>query len=140
MYGPSRARMTKYKNSKFRSERANERYGEQLAELQSLSTAITSLQRKQQYYASLLALTEETLGDPTVNVQPNIVTKTGPITDELRKMRTLLAKVTEHLNNANVRLKPADTDPEEDEEMDLEKWDQLTQILDQVNRDGVLDS
>ena len=117
----------------------NERYGEQLAELQSLSAAIASLQRKQQYYLSLLSLAEETLGNPTVNVQPNIVTKTGPIADELRKMRTLLAKVTDHLGNANVRLKPANI-PEENEEIDPEKWDQLSQILDQVNRDGVLDS
>jgi hypothetical protein len=132
--------MMKNKNCSLSFNCVNQRYGEQLAELQSLSTAITSLQRKQQYYTSLLSLTEETLGDPTVNVQPNIVTKTGPITDELRKMRTLLAKVTDHLNNANVRLRPADADPEEDEEIDLEKWDQLTQILDKVNRDGVLDS
>jgi hypothetical protein len=132
--------MMKNKNCNLLSNCVNRRYGEQLAELQSLSTAIASLQRKQQYYTSLLSLTEETLGDPTVNVQPNIVTKTGPITDELRKMRTLLAKVTDHLKNANVRLRPADADPEEDEEIDLEKWDQLTQILDQVNRDGVLDS
>jgi hypothetical protein len=131
--------MMKNKNCSLSFNCVNQRYGEQLAELQSLSTAITSLQRKQQYYTSLLSLTEETLGDPTVNVQPNIVTKTGPITDELRKMRTLLAKVTDHLNNANVRLRPADADPEEDEEIDLEKWDQLTQILDKVNRDGMLD-
>jgi len=116
------------------------RYGEQLAELQSLSTAITSLQKKQQYYASLLALAEETLGDPTVNVQPNIVTKTGPIADELRKMRTLLARVTNHLNNTNIHLKPTDQGLEEEEEMDREKWDQLTQIIEQVDRDGVLDS
>lgn len=55
-------------------------------------------------------------------------------------MRTLLARVTNHLNNANIRLNPADPDLEEDEEMDLEKWDQLTHILNQVNHDGVLDS
>src|SRR5277367_4950087 len=122
MYGPSRARMTKYKNSKFRSERANERYGEQLAELQSLSTAITSLQRKQQYYTSLLSLTEETLGDPTVDVQPNIVTKTGPVADELRKMRTLLAKVTNHISSGTIRLRPDDQQPDS-QEMNIEKWD-----------------
>jgi hypothetical protein len=96
---------------------------------------MTSLKRKQAYYDSILSLAEETLAEPTVNVQPNIVTKTGPIVDELRKMRTLLAKVTNHLNSSNVRLTPATTEPEE---MDIEKWDELSRILDQVNRDGTI--
>ena len=116
----------------------NERYEEQLAELQSLSTVITSLQRKQKYYESLLSLTEETLGDPTVDVQPNVVTKTGPIADELRKMRTLLAKVTDHLNSGTVRLKPEGPSPDESDEMDVEKWDELSRILEQADRDGTL--
>lgn len=114
------------------------RYEEQLAELQSLSTAITSLRRKQKYYESLLSLTEETLGDPTVDVQPNIVTKQGPVADELRKMRTLLAKVTNHINSGTIRLKPDDQQPDS-QEMDIEKWDELSRILEQVNRDGILD-
>lgn len=105
--------------------------------MQSLSTAITSLQRKQKHYEYLLSLTQETLGDPTVDVQPNIVTKTGPISDELRKMRTLLAKVTNRLNSGTIRLKP-DQDQGETQEMDLEKWDELSRILAQVNRDGTL--
>lgn len=117
----------------------HDRYEEQLAELQSLSTAITSLQRKQKYYESLLSLTQDTLGNPTTDVQPNIVTKTGPITAELRKMRTLLAKVTNHLNNGTIRLKPEDKDPNESQEMDIEKWDELSKVLEQVNREGVLD-
>jgi hypothetical protein len=76
------------------------------------------------------------LADPTVNVQPNIVTKTGPIADELRKMRTLLAKVTDHLNSGNVPLTGAETPEAQD--MDIEKWDGLSRILDQVNRDGTV--
>lgn len=83
-----------------------------------------------------MALTKETLGDPSVNVQPNVVTKTGPIADELRKMRTLLAKLTEHLNNGNLILKPRD---EFDENVDPPKWDELSRVLDIVNRDGVVD-
>jgi hypothetical protein len=107
--------------------------------LQSLSTAITSLQRKQKYYESLLSLSQETLGDPTVDVQPNIVTKTGPVADELRKMRTLIARVTDHLNSGTIRLKPEDQDLDETQDMDLEKWDELSRVLTQVNRDGTLD-
>jgi hypothetical protein len=76
------------------------------------------------------------LGNPTVDVQPNIVTKTGPITDELRKMRTLLAKVTDHLNNSTIQLSPSTTT--EPEEMDIEKWDELTRIINQVNQDGTV--
>ena len=83
-----------------------------------------------------MSLTKETLGNPTVDVQPNIVTKTGPIADELRKMRTLLAKVTNHLNSGNIRLNPGDS---ESPEMDIEKWDELSRILEQVNNDGILD-
>ena len=125
------------RTSKFCKNATDQRYEELLAELQSLSAAITSLERKQKYYGSLLSLTQETLGDPTVDVQPNIVTKIGPITDELRKMRTLLAKVTNHLNNGNIRLKPGDVQSQED--MDIEKWDHLSRILDAVNHDGTLD-
>lgn len=135
MYGQSLKTMT-HKRRTFHDNATNRRYEEQLAELQSLSTAIASLQRKQKYYESLLSLTKEALGDPTIDVQPNIVTKTGPIADELRKMRTLLAKVTNHLNNGNLRLKPRDP---ESPEMDIEKWDELSRILEQVNNDGVLD-
>lgn len=115
---------------------SNNRYSQQRAELQSLSTAITSLQRKQKYYESLLSLAEETLGNPTVNVQPNIVTKTGPIAEELKKMRTLLAKVTDHLTTTNLKLAP-DTQPNDPQEMDLEKWDSLSRILEQVNQEGI---
>ena len=108
-----------------------------MAELQSLSAALTSLGRKQEYYESLLSLAEETLGDPTVNVQPNLVTKTGPIVDELRKMRTLLARVTDHLNNRNIRLHRQSTYTNEQEEMDIDnKWDELARVLDQVNQDS----
>jgi Kinetochore complex Fta4 of Sim4 subunit, or CENP-50 len=81
-------------------------------------------------------LTEETLGNPKVDVQPNIVTKTGPIADELRKMRTLLAKVTNHLNSGTIQLETNNPFPEED--MDLEKWDKLHHILAQVNEAGIL--
>jgi len=83
-----------------------------------------------------VALTKETLGDPSVNVQPNVVTKTGPIADELRKMRTLLAKLTEHLNDDNLILKPRE---ESDENIDLQQWDELSRVLDIVNQDGVVD-
>jgi len=76
------------------------------------------------------------LADPTVNVQPNIVTKTGPIADELRKMRTLLARVTDRLNSGTMRLTQNETI--EPQEMDIEKWDELSRILDQVNRDGTV--
>jgi Kinetochore complex Fta4 of Sim4 subunit, or CENP-50 len=107
-----------------------------LAQLQSLSTALTSLRRKQKHYESFLALTEETLGDPKEDVQPNVVTKQGPIADELRKMRTLLARVSEHLTNGDIRLKP---DIETGRTEDKENWGALQRILDQVNRDGVLD-
>ena len=82
-----------------------------------------------------MSLTKETLGNPTVDVQPNIVTKTGPIAVELRKMRTLLAKVTNHLNTGNIRLQSGDP---ESSEMDIEKWDELSRVLEQVNNDGVL--
>jgi hypothetical protein len=51
-------------------------------------------------------------------------------------MRTLLAKVTNHLNSGNIPLKPGDS---ESPEMDIEKWDELSQILEQVNNDGILD-
>lgn len=135
MYGQFLKTMA-YKRRTLHDKATNRRYEEQLAELQSLSTAIASLQRKQKYYESLLSLTKETLGNPTIDVQPNIVTKTGPIADELRKMRTLLAKVTNHLNSGNIRLKPRDP---ESPEMDIEKWDELSRILEQVNNDGVLD-
>lgn len=83
-----------------------------------------------------MSLTKETLGNPTVDVQPNVVTRTGPIADELRKMRTLLAKVTNRLNSGNIPLKPGDS---ESPEMDIEKWDELSQVLEQVNNDGILD-
>jgi hypothetical protein len=135
MYGQSLKTMTRKKRT-LHYNATNRRYEEQLAELQSLSTAIASLQRKQKYYESLLSLTKETLGDPTVDVQPNIVTKTGPIAVELRKMRTLLAKVTNHLNSGNIRLQPGDP---ESPEMDIEKWDELSRVLEQVNNDGVLE-
>jgi hypothetical protein len=112
------------------------RYGQQLAELQSLSTAIESLRRKKKYYDSLLSLAEESLANPTVNVQPNLVTKTGPIADELRKMRTLLAKVTEHLNNANITLRPDDVSTEpQDMDVDNPTWENLSRIIQQANHD-----
>lgn len=112
------------------------RYGQQLAELQSLSTAIESLRRKQKYYDSLLSLAEETLADPTVNVQPNLVTKTGPVADELRKMRTLLAKVTDHLNNANITLRPDDVSAELHEiDVDNTTWNNLSRLIEQTNQD-----
>jgi len=85
-------------------------------------------------------LAQETLGNPKVDVQPNVVAKTGPIVDELRKMRALLAKVSEHLANGNIRLRPhveSGHDPMED--VDTEKWDKLHRVLDRANRDGVLD-
>jgi hypothetical protein len=85
----------------------------------------------------LLSLAEETLGDPTVNVQPNIVTKTGPIADELKKMRTLLAKVTDHLTTSNIKLTPDTHQPNDSQEMDLEKWDSLSRLLEQVNQEGI---
>ena len=111
-------------------------YGQQLAELQSLSTAIESLRRKQKYYNSLLSLAEETIANPTVNVQPNLVTKTGPVADELRKMRTLLAKVTDHLTNANITLRPDDTDPEPLEmDIDPTPWDDLSRLIAQADQD-----
>jgi len=119
---------------------ADERYEEKLAELQSLSTALISLRRKQKHYESFLSLARETLGNPKADVQPNIVTKTGPIVEELRKMRTLLAKVSEHLANGDIRLRPhveSGHDPMED--VDVEKWDELQRVLDRVNRDGLLD-
>jgi hypothetical protein len=113
---------------------SNHRYGQQLAELQSLSTAIESLRRKQKYYDSLLSLAEETLANPTVNVQPNLVTKTGPVANELRKMRTLLAKVTDLLNNANITLRPDDESPEPQEmEVDNPTWEHLSRIIEQAN-------
>jgi len=84
-----------------------------------------------------LNLAQETLASPAVNVQPNIVTKQGPIADELRKMRTLLAKVTDHLNRSKLRLEPIKDNTSEPEEMDVEKWDSLTQILDQANSEVV---
>ena len=127
------------KRSTFLEYKTESRYSEQLAELQSLSAALTSLKRKQKYYESLLTLTEETLGNPTVNVQPNVVTKTGPIADELKKMRTLLAKVTDHLNKGSFRLKPREEFDDDPQDMDLDKWDSLSRVIDQVNRDGVLD-
>lgn len=135
MYGQSLTTMT-HKRRTIHCKATNGRYQEQLAELQSLSTAIASLQKKQKYYEYLLSLTKETLGNPIVDVQPNIVTKTGPIAHELRKMRTLLAKVTDHLNNGNIRLNRGDP---ESPEIDIEKWDELSRILEQVNSDGILD-
>lgn len=112
-----------------------QRYGELLGELQSLSTTITAMERKKKYYDSLLSLAEETLGDPKKTVQPNLVTKSGPIADELRKMRTLLAKVTDHLNTAHIQLKPDDSQTTEPEEMDIEKWDELSRVLEKVNEE-----
>jgi hypothetical protein len=112
------------------------RYGELLAELQTVTEAMSALEGKKQYYDSLLSLVEETIGDPTAHVQPNLVTKQGPVADELRKMRTLLAKVTDHLNTANMHLMPDDTaatDP--GDRMDIEKWDELSRILDKVNEE-----
>ena len=135
MYGQFPKEMTLKKRMASRNT-TYRRYEDHLAELQSLSTAIASLQRKQKYYESLLSLTKETLGDPAIDVQPNIVTKTGAIATELRKMRPLLAKVTNHLNNGNVRLKPGDP---ESPRIDIENWDELSRILEQANYDGILD-
>ena len=122
------------------TEVQQEEYSQKLAELRSLSVAITSLRKKQTYYQYLLSLVEETLGDPTVNLQPNIVTKTGPITDELRKMRTLLAKITYHLNKANLKLKPAPHNPDDEDEQypEPESWDELRYILSHLNDDPVV--
>jgi hypothetical protein len=138
MYGPLATMIQISKKSKFQNYIiSNQRYGQQLAELQSLSTAIESLRRKQKYYDSLLSLAEETLANPTVNVQPNLVTKTGPIADELRKMRTLLAKVTDHLNNANITLRPDDESTEPREmEVDNPTWEHLSRIIEQANHDS----
>jgi hypothetical protein len=108
-----------------------------------LSRAITSLQRKQKYYESLLSLVEETLGDPTVNVQPNIITKTGTLVDDLRKMRTLLAKITDHLNTANIKLAPDPQEADESEETDLGPFEGIFgglrgTLLEQVIRESTL--
>ena len=100
--------------------------------------AITSLQIKQRYYESLLSLVEETVGDPTVNVQPNIITKTGTIVDELRKMRTLLAKITDHLNTTNIKLAP-DPQADESEEIDIGVIEGFSGILEQAIRESILD-
>ena len=51
-------------------------------------------------------------------------------------MRTLLARVSEHLTNGNIRLKP---DVETGQMEDRENWGELRRVLDRVNRDGVLD-
>lgn len=117
----------------------NKRYEEKLAELQSLSMALTSLRRKQKHYASFLSLVQETLGDPKQDVQPNVVSKAGPIADELRKMRTLLAKVSDHLANGDIRLKPDVESGHDPMEVDAEEWGGLQRVLDQVNRDGIVD-
>jgi hypothetical protein len=111
-------------------------YEERLGRLQSLATAISSLRRKQEYYGFLVTLVEETLGEPTVNVQPNIVTKAGPIADELRRMRPLLARVTEHLSNAQLNLKPPDESVED--EMP-ESWTELSLAINQSERDEMHD-
>lgn len=107
-----------------------------MTELQTLTEAMSALETKKQYYESLLSLVQETLGDPTTDVQPNLVTKRGPVADELKKMQLLLAKVTDHLISANIQLKPDDTAATEPEDpMDLEKWDDLTRVLDKVNQE-----
>jgi hypothetical protein len=112
------------------------RYGQLLTELQTLTEAISGLERKKQYYDSLLSLVQETLGeDPTTHVQPNLVTRQGPVADELKTMRLLLARVTDHLNSANLELKPHDTATTEPEEMDMDKenWNAISRVLDKVN-------
>jgi Kinetochore complex Fta4 of Sim4 subunit, or CENP-50 len=110
------------------------RYANGLGRLQSLSTALSSLERKQKYYEFLLSLAEETLGEPTINVQPNVVTKAGPIADELRKMRALLARVTEHLKDADINLQPVD-ESMEGEPMDAQSWTELSVAINRSERD-----
>lgn len=79
------------------------------------------------------------MGDPTTNVQPNLVTKSGPVADELRKMRTLLAKVTNHLSNANITLRPDDVSTEPQEmEVDDTTWDNLSRLIEQADNDPEL--
>jgi len=51
-------------------------------------------------------------------------------------MRTLLAKVTDHLTNANITLRPDDT-PIEPHELDIDPtpWDDLSRLIAQADQD-----
>jgi len=120
-----------------KDEELQGQYGEALAELQSLSTALSSLHKKQEYYGSLLSLVEQTLGDPAGKVQPNIVTRTGSIAEEFRKMRTLIARIKDRLDSADVVLRDEGNRHLEEQEADLDKWVTLTNIISKVEQDGV---
>ena len=51
-------------------------------------------------------------------------------------MRTLLAKVTDHLTNANITLRRDDTDPEPLEmDIDPTPWDDLSRLIAQADQD-----
>lgn len=61
-------------------------------QLQELVVRREELQRKQASYDKLLELLEP-LGQPAGNIQPNLVTKDGPLAAELAKLRKLVPRV-----------------------------------------------
>ncbi|KAJ9496306.1 hypothetical protein H2202_008264 [Exophiala xenobiotica] len=62
-------------------------------DLLDLSQARDALKQKMAKYKSLQRLMEP-LGNPQVNIQPNLITKDGELSKELERMRVLLARVT----------------------------------------------
>ncbi|OLL24440.1 hypothetical protein NEOLI_005108 [Neolecta irregularis DAH-3] len=86
------------------SEEEKERYSELLSNLISISSAVSASKSKHVYYSHLHDLVMS-YSDPQKTVQSNLVTRDGPIDQELRRMRILAAKIGAKLEGKRFKRK-----------------------------------
>ncbi|CUS14085.1 unnamed protein product [Tuber aestivum] len=102
------------------------RYQTLRAKLANHSAALQAQRQRHAYYSQLKSLVAP-FADPQRSVQPNLVTKDGPLAAELERTRLLAAKLAYQIEKS----KFPDTDrmDEDDDEMEESVEDQLRKIL-----------
>ncbi|CAZ81716.1 unnamed protein product [Tuber melanosporum] len=113
------------------SEEDLEEYQILKAKLANHSAALQAQRQRHAYYSQLKSLIAP-FADPQQSVQPNLVTKDGPLATELERTRLLAAKLAYQIEKS----KFPDTDrmdEDEDDEIEESVEDQLRKILEQAN-------
>ncbi|PWW78314.1 hypothetical protein C7212DRAFT_323623 [Tuber magnatum] len=112
------------------SEEDLEEYQTLKAKLANHSAALQAQHQRHAYYSQLKSLIAP-FADPQQSVQPNLVTKDGPLATELERTRLLAAKLAYQIEKS----KFPDTDrmDEDDDEAEESVEDQLRKILEQAN-------
>ncbi|KAG0638014.1 kinetochore Sim4 complex subunit Fta4 [Tuber brumale] len=113
------------------SEEDLEEYQILKAKLANHSAALQAQRQRHAYYSQLKSLIAP-FADPQQSVQPNLVTKDGPLATELERTRLLAAKLAYQIEKS----KFPDTDrmdEDEDDEIEESVEDQLRKILEQAS-------